>query len=172
MTPDHHSHRPSMPSRNATARPLGDAAHHSEPPKTPTTLESQNGREGGILPTMSEATSAALEEAESGNESDTSSSGSSSSSSSSSEDDEISDSEVDERRLTLRQRKRRELRPFVGSIFEGKLASFIICDECKNGECAPSRHGCWTQRSILTPGPRDSLAHEGGLYGPVSFAAR
>lgn len=132
MTPDHHSHRPSMPSRNATARPLGDAAHHSEPPKTPTTLESQNGREGGILPTMSEATSAALEEAESGNESDTSSSGSSSSSSSSSEDDEISDSEVDERRLTLRQRKRRELRPFVGSIFEGKLASFIICDECKN----------------------------------------
>lgn len=91
---------------------------------------------------MSEATSAAPAEDESGNESDTLSSGSSSSSSSSSEDDEASDSEVDERRLTLRQRKRRQLRPFVGSIFEGKLASFIICDECKNGESARSRFEC------------------------------
>lgn len=123
---------------------------------------------------MSVATSAAPEEDESGNESDTSSSGSSSSSSSSSssEDDEVSDSEVDERRLTLRQRKRRELRPFVGSIFEGKLASFIICDECKNGECARSNNECPTQRCILTPEPFDSLAYEGGLHGLVSFAAR
>ncbi|GAA5973137.1 hypothetical protein JCM11641_006287 [Rhodosporidiobolus odoratus] len=31
------------------------------------------------------------------------------------------------------QKKRRKsgMRPFVGSVFEGKLASFIICDECK-----------------------------------------
>jgi len=68
---------------------------------------------------------------DSGCESDaSSSSGSSSSSSSSSSDDE---SDTDEAALSPRERKKRELRPFVGSIFEGKLASFIICDECKNG---------------------------------------
>ncbi|GAA5825583.1 hypothetical protein JCM3770_006894 [Rhodotorula araucariae] len=61
---------------------------------------------------------------DSGSESDTSSSSSSSSS-----DDEL-DGAV--KALTSRERKKRQLRPFVGSIFEGKLASFIICDECKN----------------------------------------
>ncbi|BGP50791.1 hypothetical protein JCM10450v2_006717 [Rhodotorula kratochvilovae] len=62
---------------------------------------------------------------DSGSESDASSSSSSSSSS----DDE---SDADEKALTPRERKKRQLRPFVGSVFEGKLASFIICDECKN----------------------------------------
>ncbi|KPV73906.1 uncharacterized protein RHOBADRAFT_54494 [Rhodotorula graminis WP1] len=66
---------------------------------------------------------------DSSHESDASSSSSGSSSSSSSSDDE---SDSDERALSPRERKKRQLRPFVGSIFEGKLASFIICDECKN----------------------------------------
>lgn len=67
-------------------------------------------------------------EDDSGDESDASSASSSSSSSSD------ADSDIEEARLTEWQRKKRKLRPFVGSIFEGKLASFIICDECKNGE--------------------------------------
>ncbi|GAA5988749.1 hypothetical protein JCM10908_006155 [Rhodotorula pacifica] len=130
-TPDHHSHRPGMPSRNATVRPAADATRDSHSPLTPNAATPTDGQ-NGMLPLPADSTASTIED-ESGNESDTSSSGASSSSSSSSEDeDESLDSDVDERRLTLRQRKKRALRPFVGSIFEGKLASFIICDECKN----------------------------------------
>ncbi|GAA5884144.1 hypothetical protein JCM3774_004553 [Rhodotorula dairenensis] len=131
-TPDHHSHRPSMHSRNATARPHGEATHGQLSPQTPDAMPSSSSA-NGVSPGPLAGAATATED-ESGNESDASSSSSSSgsSSSSSSEDDESSDSEVDTRRLTLRERKKRALRPFVGSIFEGKLASFIICDECKN----------------------------------------
>ena len=96
-------HRPGMPDRNATEMPLPNGAAH---------------------PALAAA------EDDDGHESDASSSSSGSSSSSSSSDDE---SDADERALSPRERKKRQLRPFVGSIFEGKLASFIICDECKNG---------------------------------------
>ncbi|GAA6063870.1 hypothetical protein JCM10212_003606 [Sporobolomyces blumeae] len=68
----------------------------------------------------------------SGNESDSSDargSGSSSSSSNSSDDE---DSDVDVLELDENGVPKPKRRPFVGSIFEGKLASFIICDECKN----------------------------------------
>ncbi|GAA5843435.1 hypothetical protein JCM9279_002102 [Rhodotorula babjevae] len=99
-------HRPGMPDRNATEMPMPNGAAH---------------------PALVAA------DADSGHESDASSSSSSSSgsssSSSSSSDDE---SDSDERALSPRERRKRQLRPFVGSIFEGKLASFIICDECKN----------------------------------------
>lgn len=117
-----------MHARNSTVRPS-----HGPDAGLPT-----NSAASPVTPTPEEPRAVATFDDESGNESDESSSGSSSSSSSSSSsDDELSESEVDEQRLTLRQRKKRTLRPFVGSIFEGKLASFIICDECKNGE----RHG-------------------------------
>ncbi|GAA5903674.1 hypothetical protein JCM8208_003655 [Rhodotorula glutinis] len=107
LVPDTASpHRPGMPDRNATEMPMpnGVAAHPVAAPDA-----DDDGHE-------SDASS--------------SSSGSSSSSSSSSSSDDESDS--DERALSPRERKKRQLRPFVGSIFEGKLASFIICDECKN----------------------------------------
>lgn len=126
MTPDH---RPSMHSRHATARPSASAeadAAHAE------------AAQSVLTPTAGGTTLASALAAEaSGSESDASSSAddvSSSSSSSSSSDDELSEWETDERKLTPRQKKKRSLRPFVGSIFEGKLASFIICDECKNGK--------------------------------------
>ncbi|BGP34519.1 hypothetical protein JCM10296v2_006341 [Rhodotorula toruloides] len=101
-TPDTLPHRPSMHERLETVRP----SDHSTPvPDQAVVSESEE---------------------DSGDESDASSASSSSSSSSDAESD------VEETRLTERQRKKRKLRPFVGSIFEGKLASFIICDECKN----------------------------------------
>lgn len=107
-TPDTLPHRPSMHERLETVRP----SDHSTPiPDQAIVSESEE---------------------DSGDESDASSASSSSSSSSDAESD------VEETRLTERQRKKRTLRPFVGSIFEGKLASFIICDECKNGACSVS----------------------------------
>ncbi|GAA5995963.1 uncharacterized protein JCM10292_004858 [Rhodotorula paludigena] len=101
-TPDTLPHRPGMHDRNRTAMPGVPDSPPAEPAAAP------------------EASDADGEDSES--ESDDASS----SSSSESED------EVDETALTERQRKQRKLRPFVGTIFEGKLASFIICDECKN----------------------------------------
>ncbi|BGP19117.1 hypothetical protein JCM10213_005642 [Rhodosporidiobolus nylandii] len=50
------------------------------------------------------------------------------------EESDISSSE-DEGQLSEGEEdkvKKGKMRPFVGSVFEGKLASFIICDECKN----------------------------------------
>ncbi|BGP26857.1 ubiquitin carboxyl-terminal hydrolase 16/45 [Rhodotorula toruloides] len=101
-TPDTLPHRPSMHERLETVR--------SSDASTP----------------VPDQASVSESEDESDDESDASSASSSSSSSSDAE------SEIEEMRLTERQRKKRKLRPFVGSIFEGKLASFIICDECKN----------------------------------------
>jgi hypothetical protein len=80
--------------------------------------EQPNGGESAI----------ADDEEDTGNESDESS-GSSSSDSSSSD----SESETEVVELDREGNVKPKRRPFVGSIFEGKLASFIICDECKNG---------------------------------------
>ncbi|GAA5909520.1 uncharacterized protein JCM6883_003973 [Sporobolomyces salmoneus] len=65
-----------------------------------------------------------------GNESDEEEDSGSSSSDSSSSDS--SDSELETFELDKDGNVKPNRRPFVGTIFEGKLASFIICDECKN----------------------------------------
>ncbi|GAA5886814.1 hypothetical protein JCM16303_005714 [Sporobolomyces ruberrimus] len=99
--------RPTMQSRNGTVR----ASMTLSSPEQP------NGGESAI----------ADDEEDTGNESDESS-GSSSSDSSSSD----SESETEVVELDREGNVKPKRRPFVGSIFEGKLASFIICDECKN----------------------------------------
>ena len=65
----------------------------------------------------------------SGSESEGESSSSSSSSSSSEEDEpeELHDVDADGKLQT-------RMKPFIASVFDGKLASVVICDECKHGE--------------------------------------
>lgn len=108
-----------MKSRNATVR-----GSHSQPEDDKPGLENGSAvvGNGSAIVDGSEEEDAASESEES--------SGSSSSSSSSS-DDEVA---VEVVQLDQDGKVRPKKRPFVGSIFEGKLASFIICDECKNGK--------------------------------------
>ncbi|GAA5932107.1 uncharacterized protein JCM15063_001121 [Sporobolomyces koalae] len=96
--------RPTMQGRTETVRPGSTPADEAH-----TEVSAQNGYTTDV----------------DGHESDATSSGSSSSDSSSSDTD--SEQEQVARDSTVVKR-----RPFVGSVFEGKLASFIICDECKN----------------------------------------
>ncbi|GAA5968122.1 hypothetical protein JCM3765_005857 [Sporobolomyces pararoseus] len=102
--------RPTMQNRTETARPQIDG-------------NAANGINGESAVADSGA------EENDGNESDESSGGSSSSDSASSDS---SDSEMETFELDKNGNAKPNRRPFVGSIFEGKLASFIICDECKN----------------------------------------
>lgn len=139
-----------MQNRTETARPQIDG-------------NATNGIKGG----ESAIVDSGAEEKD-GNESDESSGGSSSSDSASSDS---SDSEMETFELDKNGNAKPNRRPFVGSIFEGKLASFIICDECKNGMFSRSRF-----RVKLQTDPNlssvDSLAHKGGLYGSVAFTQR
>lgn len=70
-------------------------------------------------------------------------------------------------------RRSGEMRPFVGSIFEGKLSSFIICDECKTGEPTalffffPFRFSApEASRSLILLA--HSFANEGGFHGHLA----
>ncbi|GAA5869087.1 hypothetical protein JCM1840_000464 [Sporobolomyces johnsonii] len=106
---------PSMHDRNANGR-----AQPQSEDASPMETVKEEGAVGAIVDE-----SAVADDEDDGNESDESSASSSSSSSSSTEEEEVSEAEGT-------GEGKGKMRPFVGSIFEGKLASFIICDECKN----------------------------------------
>lgn len=112
--PESRKTRPKMKSRNATVR-----GSHSQ---------TESGMETGSAVVGNGSAIAESSEAEEESESDESSGSSSSSSSSSDEEMAVEAIQVDQDGKVIPKK-----RPFVGSIFEGKLASFIICDECKNG---------------------------------------
>ncbi|GAA5959948.1 hypothetical protein JCM21900_001436 [Sporobolomyces salmonicolor] len=109
---------PSMHGRNATIR--ANASQAQSENASPMETVKPEVAFSAIVDESAEA-----DDEDRGNESDASSASSSSSSSSSTDEDgESEDEGAGERKG--------KMRPFVGSIFEGKLASFIICDECKN----------------------------------------
>ncbi|GAA5825818.1 hypothetical protein JCM11251_000013 [Rhodosporidiobolus azoricus] len=102
--------RPSLHARGATVKALNDMHSTSE----------------GVVPedAISES-SASVHDGNSADEEDEASDGESDSGSSSSEEEE----EQDGNKGTG---GKDHMRPFVGTVFEGKLSSFIICDECKH----------------------------------------
>lgn len=74
----------------------------------------------------------------SGNTVDSNDSSSGNSSSDTSDDDE----EKAKARAFERKKRKTTMRPFIDSVFGGKLASVVICDVCKNGEWL-RREGRW-----------------------------
>ncbi|GAA6039316.1 hypothetical protein JCM8097_003261 [Rhodosporidiobolus ruineniae] len=102
--------RPSMHTRSTTVKAVFDAAGDAVVPEDSISDESAS---------VHDENSASAPTEDEGDESD-------SESSSSSESEAESEEEIGE------EERKKRMRPFVGSIFEGKLSSFIICDECKN----------------------------------------
>lgn len=113
--------RPGMNSRTGTFKTLRASSNGAngmtpvaeEPPEVATTDE-EDSSIGGYET-----------EEESSSESD-----SSSSSSESSEDEE----DEDHQDVDAQGNPQPRMKPFIASVFDGKLASVVICDECKHGE--------------------------------------
>lgn len=126
-------HRLSLTKRRLTIR----AANHPPPPIAPDDpLLDGNGN-----PLASEPEAEADDEADESEsdedvitdlEKDRLSEDSTSSSSDTSDDEE--DEEKLKTRAFERKRRKTTMRPFIDSVFGGKLASVVICDECKHGK--------------------------------------
>lgn len=112
------AHRPGMNGRTGTLKTLRASSNGTntmppvaEEPLEVATTDEENSSVGGYE-----------------TEEETSSESDSSSSSSESSEDEDEQQDVDPQ-----GQPQPKMRPFIASVFDGKLASVVICDECKHG---------------------------------------
>lgn len=115
--------RPGMNGRSRTARPSANGAPASG-------MDSVDEEESlQEAPTEDEDSSVGGYETEESSSESEEDSSSSSSESSADETEELVD-------VDASGKQQQRMKPFIASVFDGKLASVVICDECKHGECS------------------------------------
>lgn len=117
------------PLQQATSLPTHDEGE--EP--VGTTIESKSG---ALRDTEHDDEDESGNDMSSGDESSDSEDEGSSRSSSSSSSSSDSEAEEEHHDWDAQGQPHVERKPFIASVFDGKLASIVICEECKHGQCS------------------------------------